>query len=172
MKSNFLPLVEAGKLNAAQISPDKEAYFDLLAQPLHEELYKRQDFNFLDELSVGQQLLLSYDYIRQQVLQGGFIQLIQNGYIGLLPQMPDWLYKIGADGMAQVIDDVLKVYVLNNESLERKTSVEEFARLYDEFKEFEGIDDRFVEENEKTRDLILSYATHHIEEFATIDTAS
>jgi hypothetical protein len=168
MKSKYLPEITAAELKTARESDDKEVYFDLLAQPLHQELYNREDFNFLDDLSDGQQLLLSYDYVREQVMQGGFIQLIQNGYIHLLPQMPGWLNEIGDVEMSLLLDDVLKVYVLNHELLDKKTTVEEFALLYQELKEFEILDERFYNLNDNTRDLILNYATKHIEDFVKV----
>jgi len=52
--------------------------------------------------------------------------------------MPGWLEDIGIKEMAKVIDDVLKVYVLNRELLDKKTTVEEFAQLYNELGEFES----------------------------------
>lgn len=168
MASKYLPEIDKDKLEQAKASGDKEALYELFAQPLHEELYRRQDFDFLDDLSEGQQLLLSYDYVQSQVFQGGFIQLIQNSYIGLLPPMPGWLQVIGDPEMAQVIDDVLKVYVLNRDILDQKTTVEEFAKLYEELKEFEIIDDRFAELAPHTLDKLLEYAVHHIEEFVTV----
>lgn len=166
MKSKFLPQIQSAVIQEKKESD--EALFELFVEPLHEELYKRQTFDFLNDLSDGQQLLLSYDYVRQQVLQGGFIQLIQNGYIGLLPMMPGWLYTIGAPDMAQVIDDVLKVYVLNRDLLSRKTTLEEFALLYQELKEFEGIDARFTGLNAPTIHIMMDYALRHIEDFAAL----
>lgn len=168
IKSLYLPQVKKADFDAAAASEGKQALYDLLVQPLHEELYKRQDFTFLDDLSDGQQLLLSYDYVQMQVMQGGFIQLIQNGYIGLLPTMPAWLQTIGEAEMAKVIDDVLKVYVLNRDMLEKKTTVEEFAQLYNEFKEFEALDEQFHRLNMQVQDKILQYAITHPDEFATI----
>lgn len=166
--SNFLPKISKAELEA-QTGPGKEdALYDLLAQPLHEELYKRKDFDFLDDLSEGQQLMLSYDYVRMQVLQGGFIQLIENGYIGLLPDMPEWLNKIGAPEMAKIIDDVLKVYVLNKDILGKTKTVEDFALLYEELKEFEAIDESFRQLNDDTNRKILNYAIAHIDEFAKL----
>ena len=165
MNSNYLPTVDLGAVKRAHASADYNELYDLLAQPLHEELFRRTTFDFLDELSDGQQLLLAYDYVRMQVGQGGFIQFIQNGYIGMLPAMIEQLYKTGADDMAQVMDDVLKVYVLNRDLLGKQTTVEEFARLYDELKEFEGIDERFAKFNEQTVKLMLDYAMAHLSEF-------
>ena len=168
MSSKYLPRIQAKEYNEKQGSDRIFDLYELLSAPLHEELYVRQDFNFLDELSEGQQLLISYDYVRMQVQQGGFIQLIQNGYIGLLPDMPGWLNMIGATNMAQVIDDALKVYVLNRELLDKQTTVEEFAKLYEELKEFEIIDDRFRRADEETVEKIVAYIKEHIEVFAIL----
>lgn len=168
MASKFLPPVSIEAIKQAQAMGDDNALYDLLVQPLHEELYVRQTFDFLDDLSDGQQLLIGMDYLRMQVGQGGFIQFIHNGYIGLLPALVEQLNKIGANDMAQVLDDVLKVYVLNREILDKATTVEEFALLYDELKEFEQIDERFSNLMVPTIRLILSYAITHITEFVTI----
>ncbi len=167
MNSNFLPSVDIQELKNALSSGDDEKFYDLLVQPLHEELYKRQTFDLLDDLSWGQQLLLASDYLHMQAGQGGFIQFIQNGYISLLPTMIEQLYKLGANDMALVLDDVLKVYVLNREQLEKQTTVEEFARLYDEFKEFEGLDECYLQLMKETTKLLLQYAASHLNEFVT-----
>ena len=168
MKSNFLPDVKNDAILIAGQPGKEDELYDLLVQPLHEELYRRQTFDLLDDLSDGQQLLLSYDYVRTQVMQGGFIQFIHNGYIALLPAMIEQLNNIGDAGMAQVLDDVLKVYVLNREILDRAATVQEFASLYEELKEFEGIDERFYKLNVPTQKHMLQYALNHLDEFVTL----
>lgn len=144
---------------------DFPALFEALVMPIHEELYKRQDFSFIETLSPGQELLLRYDYVRMQVMQGGFIQLLQNGYVGLLPPLPEMLSQVGAAEMAQVIDDVLRVFALNSEALSKETTVEEFARLYDEFKEFEALDAGFERLNAATEIILVDYALRFPDEF-------
>lgn len=167
MKSAFLPQLNVQLINNAVASGNDEALYDLLVQPLHAELYRRRTFDFLDSLSDGQQLLLAYDYMHMQVGQGGFIQFIENGYIGLLPSMIEQLYTLNLQAMAKVLDDVLKVYVLNRDQLSKPNTVEEFAKLYDEFKEFEVIDARFMELNSATIRHMLAYASAHLDEFIT-----
>ncbi|MGC4057628.1 MAG: DUF4375 domain-containing protein [Chitinophagaceae bacterium] len=135
MRSSFLPKILLNDLNALREKGDFAALFEALVMPIHEELYKRQDFSFIETLSPGQELLLRYDYVRMQVIQGGFIQLIQNGYIDLLPPMPAMLTQVGATEMAKILDDVLRVFSLNSEMLGKETTVEEFAQLYEEFRE-------------------------------------
>lgn len=158
-------MADVAAIKTAYETGDDEQVYDLLVQPLHEELYKRQTFEFLDDLSWGQQLLLTNDYMHMQVGQGGFIQFIENGYVGLLPSMVEQFYKLEAPEMAQVLDDVLKVYVLNRELLDGPKTVEEFAKLYDELKEFEGIDARYHALARQTTKQLLAYAMAHLEEF-------
>ncbi len=165
MSSNFLPFVSNDAIKDALVSGDNDKLYDLLVQPLHEELYRRSTFDFLDDLSEGQQLLLTYDYLRTQVGQGGFIQFIHNGYVGLLPSMIEQLYAAGANDMAQVLDDVLKVYVLNLDLLNKAKSVQEFAQLYDELKEFEVIEERYNAVKLETIKKMLEYAATHLNEF-------
>ena len=167
MISNFLPELNRDAINEAHKEEKYDELYEMLVEPLHEELYKRQTFDFIDELSEGQQLILAYDYLRTQVMQGGFIQFIQNGYVGLLPSIIEQLYMVGAGEMAMVLDDVLKVYVLNRDLLNKKTSVEEFAKLYEEFKEFELIDERYYKLNLAAEKMMLDYAASHLDEFTS-----
>jgi len=118
--------------------------FELLAEPLHEWLYEEQAFERVRSRTTVEQLILSFDYVQMQVAQGGFIQLIQNGYTPLLVMVIESLQALNlAPDMTGILDDALKVYVLNKEVLDRETSVEEFGRLYGEFKEFEVLEERF-----------------------------
>lgn len=165
MISNFLPPIDRSEIIQAHLEGRYDDVYERLVEPLHEELYKRQTFDFVDELSDGQQLLLTYDYLRTQVTQGGFIQFIQNGYVALLPNIIEQLMMVGAHEMAKVLDDVLKVYVLNREALNKQTSVEEFAKLYDEFREFEILEERWLTLNVPSEKMMLDYAVTHLTNF-------
>lgn len=124
-----------------------EVAFEELVRPLHEGLYQAQGFEYLDRLTPLQQLTLSTDYIRMQVGQGGFIQLLQNGYAPLLVTAIESAQKLGMGAVIRKsLDDVLKVFVLNHQALSRETNTAEFAQLYDEFKEFEALEKSFSEE--------------------------
>lgn len=168
MADGFFPKIDSKRLAEAVVASDVRVLFELVVEPLHEELYRRQDFNFMDILTEGQQLALSYDYVLQQVEQGGFIQLLANGYIGLLPDMPGWLQHVGAGAMAEVIDDVIKVYVLNIDLFNREMTTQEFARLYDELKEFEMLETRFRMLHNETMTAISNYIKENLSEFAAL----
>ncbi len=122
-----------------------KAAFEALVQPLRESLWKNGNFEaFQQSISPIENLVLCLDYINTNLAQGGFIQLFQNGYAQLL---------VGAIQSAQqleiqsnlwnCLDDALKVYVLNYETLGKETSVEEFANLYSEFQEFEVLETQY-----------------------------
>jgi hypothetical protein len=168
LHSKFFPTISLSELIALQEENQIEAIYEQLVLPLHEELYKQQDFSFIETLSPGQELLIRYDYVRMQVLQGGFIQLIQNGYVNLLLSMPLMLKQVGAVVMGQLLDDVLKVFSLNYEGLSKETSVEEFAKLYEEYTEFEELDARFAQENAATEKAIVAYALRFPDEFIAL----
>lgn len=168
MTSSFIPLISKIHWESIVFQGDDAAVFELLVQPLHEELYKRNDFAFLNDLSPMQQLYLSFDYLRAQAGQGGFIQFLANGYAPLMLNMPEWLKQLGADDMALLIDDVLKVYVLNNEYFKQEISVEDFGKLYEELKEFELLDKRYEEQLMPTLHRMVEYAITHLGEFAEL----
>lgn len=135
----------------------QEAY-ELMVEPLHEALYESQSFDLLDKLSVEERVALAFDYIRTQVGAGGFIQLIQNGYVSLILIVIEGLQELNtAAGMATILDDVLKVYVLNVDMLSKETSVDEFAKLYNEFKEFDILEERFEASKVATMEAIINH---------------
>lgn len=159
MKNYHYEADEAG-IREAMTAGEWGTAYELAAEPLHRALYEAQDFGILDQMSVEERLLLSFDYVQMQVGAGGFIQLIQNGYVSLLVPAIEGLQQLGLEpGMISLLDDVLRVYVLNRDALDRDTSVQEFGRLYEEFKEFEILDDRFTELQPAAVQSILSAVT-------------
>lgn len=168
MPRNVLPRIPKAQWDHLLAVQDDAALYDLMTQPLHELLYRRQSFDLLDELPVMQQMLLGFDYVRAQVAQGGFLQFIQNKYISLLLPVIEGLKELDDTEMVSVLDDVLKVYVLNREALERETTVDEFAALYQEFREFEILDDRFNRLHEPAVRKIIRYAALHPDQFVLL----
>jgi len=167
MKQHYLPTISEDALQQLLHTDHDEQFLELLVAPLHEELYRRQDFNFLDELSMGQRLVLSYDYLVQQVGQGGFIQFLANGYVGLLPEMPALLEAVGAQPMAQLIDDVLKAYVVNVHHFQGDLNTQQFAKLYADLKEFDELEERFKALHTTTQTTIANFARANMEQFVS-----
>lgn len=147
---------------------DAEALYDLLTQPLHEALYRHGSFDLYDDMSAMQQMLVAFDYLQMQASQGGFIQFLNNGYVSLLPDLIEGLNRLQQLNMARILDDALKVYVLNKDCFDRADTVETFAALYEELKEFDALDAEFTAALDNAKNAILDYAVKHIDEIAQV----
>lgn len=144
MNSAYKFEIDKAQLKVFVAAAEYDKAFDILTTPLHEWLYEKQDFEALDSRSTLEQLILGFDYIKMQVGQGGFIQFLQNGYAPLLPMVIEKAHELKMQSaMIKVLDDALKVYVLNINVLAKETNVEEFGKLYEEFKEFEALEKEF-----------------------------
>ena len=116
---------------------------DIIAEPLHEALYAGGDFEFIQTLPLLQQVVICFDYVRQQVLAGGFLQLVENNYAILILPLPQWFIAQGSEEMGRTLDEALQVFLTHREQLTKERTVEEFAQLYTNFPHFEDLDKRF-----------------------------
>ncbi len=121
-------------------------------------------------LNADQVTLLAYETVRQEVLDGGFVQLIHNGYgpfIFLNPfakAMRLW----GAVEFQKLIYKGRKLYEEHAAELTRECTDEEFMALFEQHPEFDELDDKFVETEEVVTALVARYIDEHISQFATI----
>lgn len=123
------------------------------------------------QLSADQVTLLAYIIVRTEVMDGGFIQLIHNGYgpfIFLNPfakAMRLW----GAHDFSKLIYKGRKLYEQYADELTRDCSDEEFMALFEQYPEFDDLDDEFVECEEEVTTIVARYIDEHIDQFATIE---
>lgn len=92
--------------------------------------------------------LLAYSILRQQLLEGGFIQLIQNGYgpFIFLNPFAKALRLWGAKEFSKWLYDARALYEKTSEEIERPTQTdEEFMALYEQYPEWDEFDDYFIE---------------------------
>jgi hypothetical protein len=117
-----------------------------------------------------QHSLMAYSIFKEEVMQGGFVQLIQNGYGSYIFLNPfaKSLRIFGLDELAKLIYKARDLYDLFKDSLERETTEEEFHALYEEFEAFEELEERFFEIEEECTDKLACYVDEHLEEFAEI----
>jgi len=121
-------------------------------------------------LSSDQITLLAYIIVRNEVMDGGFIQLIHNGYgpfIFLNPfakAMRLW----GSKEFCNLIYDGRKLYEAHSAELTRDCTDEEFMALFERYPEFDTLDDAFVEMEEDVTEMVARYIDEHIDNFATI----
>ena len=122
-------------------------------------------------LSADQVTLLAWDILHAEVMDGGFVQLIHNGYGPFIFKNPFakavkqlW----GMRDLSKMIYDAHTLYAKHHEAIERDCSDEEFMALFEQYPEFDDLDDLFVEQEEVWTEQIARYIDKHLDRFATV----
>ena len=118
-------------------------------------------------LNGNQHTLLAYHFLREEVMYGGFVQLIQNGYGGYIFGNPTAkaLKLFGAIDMGKIIYKSKEIYDFNQEELERETTEEEFAAMYVDFEQFDELEEKFFQIEEQQTAIIARYVDENIGDF-------
>ena len=124
------------------------------------------------ELNSDQVTLLAWDVLHEEVMDGGFVQLIHNGYGPFIFKNPlaKALKLWGLRELSKLIYSAHTLYIKYGEQIERDCTDDEFMALFEQFPEFDDLDDTFVEEEENWTADIAHYIDENIERFATIET--
>jgi hypothetical protein len=140
-----------------------DAYLDVTQNKL--------DATTMPLLNGWQHSLLAYHYFRGEVLQGGFIQLIQNGYGSYIFKNPfaKSLKIFGADELSKIVYKAKEFYDKHQKDLERETSDEEFHAMYEQYEVFDALEERFFEIEEESTSAIAHYVDGHLEDFGELE---
>lgn len=119
----------------------------------------------MDHLSIDDHCLLAYRYLRDEVMEGGFIQLIQNGYgpYVLLGPFPMLMKKRwGLKDFGQLLFDVAREYKRNRQQLEADKTDDEFMAQYEQFETINELGDDYLDDFEETvTPAIAQYYKEH-----------
>jgi len=119
-------------------------------------------------LTTDQHTLLAYRIILDEVMEGGFIQLIQNGWGKYIFNNPfaKVLKSWGVTDLAKLIYAVAKEYHKNQDFLEKDRSEEEFMALYEDFETLNDMGDAFLDEiQEDSTVKIGKYVENNSDDF-------
>ena len=122
-------------------------------------------------LNADQVTLLAWDTLHGEVMDGGFVQLIYNGY-GLFIFKNPFAKAVKLWGLRELSGLVYEAHTLwlkHREKIERELTDEEFMALFEQMPEFDDLDDQFIENEEDWTSAIAHYIDEHIENFATIE---
>ncbi|MBQ8487231.1 MAG: DMP19 family protein [Prevotella sp.] len=125
----------------------------------------------MSELNADQTTLLAWNVLHEEVMDGGFVQLIHNGYGPFIFKNPfaKAIKQWGMRPLSKLIYDAHTLWLKYREEIEREMSDEEFMALFEQMPEFDDLDDDFVENEEEWTSQIAHYVDEHIENFAIID---
>lgn len=127
--------------------------------------------NTMAMLNSDQITLLAWDILHEEMMDGGMVQLIHNGYgpfIWLNPTdkaFRNW----GLQDLYRLINKSHALYRLHHEEIEGDMSDEQFMSLYEKFPDFDDFDDMFVENEEEWTSKIAYYIDEHIDNFVKIE---
>ncbi len=117
-----------------------------------------------------QHSLLGYHFFREEVMEGGFIQLIQNGYGGYIFDNPfaKAMRLFGANNFSKLVYKAKEIYDKHKDDLTRERSYDEFMAMYEQYEAFDDLEDAYIEMEEEVTETIARYVDEHIDLFAEI----
>lgn len=147
-----------------------DAFLSVFIDAYSQTIGNKLDSSTMPLLNGWQHSLLAYHYFREEVMQGGFIQLIQNGYGSYIFKNPfaKSLKVFGAEELSKIVYKAMEIYDRNQNDLERETSDEEFTAMYEQYEAFDELEERFFEIEEDCTSIIAIYIDNHISDFAEV----
>lgn len=124
----------------------------------------------MSQLNSDQITLLAYSMMRDEVMDGGFVQLIHNGlgrFIFVNP-FDKALAQWGVIDLSRLIKKAHKQYNKYHNDIERECTDEEFMAMFEQMPEFDDLDDEFVANEERWTSQVAYYVDEHIDNFAEI----
>ena len=143
-----------------------QVFIDAYLEAIDEKLSAEN----MSKLNGSQHSLLAWHFFSTEMREGGFVQLIQNGYGAYIFDNPfaKAMKQFGAVELGKLIYKAKDIYDPNKKELERETTEEEFNAMYVDFEVFDEMEEMYFEMEEQQTALIAAYVDEHIEDFAEI----
>lgn len=125
----------------------------------------------MSQMSSKQITLIGYATLRDEIMDGGFIQLIHNGYGPFFfRNLFDLAVKQwGLDDLCRMMRKAKKLYFKHQSTLEREMTDEEFMATYEQLPDFEELDDDFISNEEEWSEMVARYVDENLTDFITIE---
>jgi hypothetical protein len=128
----------------------------------------------MGRLNSDQMTLLIYSVFCSEVMDGGFLQLIYNGYGPLVFENPfaKAMRLYDPDGVLHDFSNLIykarRLYETNKDNIMRERTDEEFMAMFEQYEAFNDLDDAFVIMEESVTESLARYVDEHIERFAEV----
>lgn len=124
----------------------------------------------MSELNADQITLIAYSVLRDEVMDGGFVQLIYNGWGPFFFNNPfaKAIRLWGLTDLAPLINKANRLYKKHRADIEKDCTDDEFMELFERFPDFDDLDDKFVENEEQWTNRIAFYVDDNLDKFVTI----
>jgi hypothetical protein len=161
--------IEDSKLKEAA-KAGMDVFIKVFTSKYKEAMDNKFDASSMALLTGEQHTLLAYDILRDELLEGGFCQLIQNGYGEYIFDNPfaKAMRQWGLPDFCDFIYKAKRIFDKNRADLEKERTDEEFMAMYEQYEVFDDLDDTFIDEEEEITAQIARYVDEHVDEFAKI----
>ena len=124
----------------------------------------------LTGLNAEQVTLWAFFILHDEVMDGGFVQLIHNGYGPFFFRNPftKAMQLWGIDTIVPIMRHAEKLYRKHGADIEKPCSDEAFMALFEQFPQFDDLDDEFIEEEENICQAVGQYVADHLERFVEV----
>lgn len=160
---------EESLIKAANEGMDE--FINLIADALLESVGGSLDATTMQQLNADQLTVIAYIWMRNEVMDGGFVQLIHNGFGGFIFENPfaRIIKSWGLKELGRLIYNVKKLYHEHGASIQADCTDEEFMELFEKYPAFDDYDDTFVENEEEWTSGMAYYIDEHLQDFITIE---
>ena len=148
-----------------------DAFIGVFVKAIYDSIGGELTPETMQELNADQMTLLAWNTLHEEVMDGGFVQLIHNGYGTFIFKNPlaKALNKLwGMRELSKLIYDAHTLWLKHREEIEKEMTDEEFMALFEQFPDFDDLDDLFVEHEEEWTEDIAHYIDDHLDRFVTI----
>ncbi len=147
-----------------------DAFIGVFTKAIHDAIGGDLTSENMGELNVEQLTLLAWELLHEELMDGGFVQLIYNGNGPFIFKNPlaKVLRQWGMREPSKLIYDAHTLWLKHREKIEIECSDEEFMALFEQFPDFEDLDDKFIENEEAWTEDIAHFIDDHLDRFAKI----
>ncbi|MFW9603221.1 MAG: DMP19 family protein [Prevotella sp.] len=148
-----------------------DAFVDVFTNAILDSIDGQLTAENMSQLNSDQITLLAFHYLHEEVMDGGFVQLIHNGLGAFIYMNPtdkafrEW----GIQELFKIINKSHRLYAKYHEDIEKDCSDEDFMAMFEQYAEFDDFDDEFVENEEMFVAKVAHYIDEHIDNFAKME---
>jgi hypothetical protein len=146
------------------------AFVNAVVTAINEAIGGKRTVDSMNQLNSDQITLLAWQTLYDEMMEGGFVQLIHNGYGTFIFKNPlaKALKLWGLRDLSKLVYSAHTLYEQHHDAIEKDCTDDEFMALYEQFPEFDELDDTFVEQEEQWTEEIAQYIDSHLERFVII----
>ena len=152
-------------------SESMDAFLNVIVNAFKTQVGEELNSESMQKLNADQITLWGYCMLRDELMDGGFVQLIYNGYGPFFFDNPfaKAMRLWGLHDFSHLLYKAKSIYDEHKEDLTKERSDEEFMALFEQYPAFDDLDDAFVEDEEQITAAIAYYVDEHIGDFVTVE---